>query len=34
MKKSLEVAGIPNTDTAVKAPPKASKAIVMVLIKE
>lgn len=34
LKKSLEVAGVPNTDTSVKAPAKASKAIVMVRLKE
>jgi len=34
IKKSLEVAGIPNTDTAVKQPSKASKSIVMVIMKD
>ncbi len=33
IKKSLETAGIPNTDTSVKAPAKASKSIVMVILK-
>ncbi|KYG61038.1 hypothetical protein AZI85_08745 [Bdellovibrio bacteriovorus] len=31
VKKSLEVAGVPTTDTAVKTPSKASKAIVMAI---
>jgi hypothetical protein len=31
IKKSLETAGIPTTDTTVKVPSKASKSIVMVL---
>lgn len=31
IKKSLEVSGIPNTDTSVKSPTKASKAIVLLL---
>ncbi|UOF01795.1 hypothetical protein [Bdellovibrio reynosensis] len=31
VKKSLEVAGIPTTDTAVKTPSKASKSIIMVI---
>lgn len=34
LKRSLEVAGVPNTDTSVKAPAKASRAIVMVLLKQ
>lgn len=34
IKKSLEVAGIPNTDTAVKIPPKASRAMVMVILEQ
>ncbi len=34
IKKSLEVAGIPNTDTSVKNPAKASKAIVMIILKD
>lgn len=34
IKKSLEVAGIPNTDTSVKNPSKASKAIVMIILKD
>ena len=34
IKKSLEVAGIPNTDTTVKLPAKASRAIVMVMLKD
>jgi outer membrane protein OmpA-like peptidoglycan-associated protein len=34
IKKSLEVAGIPNSDTSVKTPPKASKSIVMVILKD
>ena len=34
VKKALEVAGIPNTDTSVKTPSKASKAIVLVILKE
>lgn len=34
IKKSLEVAGIPNTDTTVKLPAKASKSIVMVILKD
>jgi hypothetical protein len=33
IKKSLEAAGIPTTDTAVKVPSKASKAIVFVILK-
>ena len=33
IKKSLEVAGIPNTDTTVKLPAKASKSIVLVILK-
>lgn len=33
IKKSLEVAGIPNTGTRVKLPAKASKSIVMVILK-
>ena len=33
IKKSLEVAGIPNTDTSNKTPSKASKAIVMIILK-
>lgn len=34
IKKSLEVAGIPNTDTAVKTPSKAGHGIVMVILKD
>jgi hypothetical protein len=34
IKKALEVSGIPNTDTSVKAPAKASKSIVLVILKE
>ncbi len=34
VKKSLEVAGIPNSDTSVKSPAKASKSIVMVILKD
>jgi hypothetical protein len=34
IKKSLEVAGIPNTHTSVKRPSKASKSIVMFLLEE
>lgn len=34
VKKALEVAGIPNTDTAVKMAGKASKSIVMVIMKD
>lgn len=34
IKKSLEIAGIPNTDTAVKAPSKAGHGIVMVILQE
>lgn len=34
IKKSLEVAGIPNTDTSIKNPSKASKAIVMIILKD
>lgn len=33
-KRSLEIAGIPNTDTSVKAPSKVGKAIVMVLLED
>ncbi|WP_374029235.1 hypothetical protein [Bdellovibrio bacteriovorus] len=33
IKKSLETAGIPNTDTSVKVPAKASKAIVIVIVE-
>jgi len=33
IKKAFEVAGIPNTDTSVKTPAKASKSIVMILLK-
>ncbi len=33
IKKALEVAGIPNTDTSVKAPPKKGHAIVIVLTR-
>jgi hypothetical protein len=34
LKGTLEKAGIPNTDTSVKSPSKASKAIVMVILRE
>ncbi len=34
IKKSLEIAGVPNTDTAVKSPSKAAKAIVVFIPKE
>ena len=34
VKRSLETAGIPNTDTSVKIPGKASKAIVIFVLKE
>lgn len=34
VKKALEVAGIPTTDSGVKMPAKASKAIVLVIMKE
>lgn len=33
IKRSLETAGVPNTDSAVKAPTKASKSIVMVIVE-
>jgi hypothetical protein len=33
IKKSLEVAGIPNTDSAVKIPSKASRSMVMVILE-
>ena len=34
IKKSLEVAGIPTTDTTVKVPSKASKSIVMIFLED
>lgn len=34
IKKSLEVAGIPNTDSSVKTPAKSAKAIILVVLKE
>lgn len=34
IKKSLEVAGVPNTDTAVKMPSKAGHGIVMVILRD
>jgi len=34
LKKSLERAGIPNTDTSVKFPAKASRAILLIDLKE
>ena len=34
LKKSLEVSGIPNTDTSIKRPSKASKAIVLFALEE
>jgi hypothetical protein len=34
IKKALEASGIPNTDSGVKQPSKASKSIVMVILKE
>jgi hypothetical protein len=34
IKKSLEVAGIPNTDTSVKTPAKASRAIVLLSLRQ
>lgn len=34
IKKALEVSGIPNTDTSVKSPAKASRSIVMVILKD
>lgn len=33
VKKSLEIAGIPTTDTSVKFPSKASKSIIMIIMK-
>jgi hypothetical protein len=33
IKRALEVAGIPNTDSSVKTPAKASKSIVMIILK-
>lgn len=34
IKKSLEIAGIPNTDTTVKVPGKASKSVVIFIMEE
>lgn len=34
VKRALEVSGIPNTDSSVKVPSKASKAMVLMIIKE
>ena len=34
IKKSLEVAGIPNTDTSVKTPAKSSRSMILVMLKK